>query len=95
MPIVNPFNARVYWPFQGSASFVDPFRFLCFMLVFVIPYFLYPVALCRLLGGAGILAFLCVVFSCVLVAFPCGVPGRVWCLVVSVPDFCLHFNLAN
>ena len=36
----------------------------------------------RLLGWAGIL---CVVFSCVFVAFSCGVLGSVWCLVVSIP----------
>ena len=32
--------------------------------------------------GAGLLALLCVVFSCVFVAFLCCVLGRVWCLVV-------------
>ena len=27
--------------------------------------------------------------SCVYVTFSCGVMGRVWCLVVSIPDLCL------
>ena len=40
----------------------------------------------RRLGGAGLLDLLCVVFSSVLVAFLCGVPGWVWCLVISIPD---------
>ena len=40
----------------------------------------------RRLGGAGLLDLLCVVFSSVLVAFHCGVPGWVWCLVISIPD---------
>ena len=31
MLIVNSLHARVYWPFQGGASFVDPFCYLCFM----------------------------------------------------------------
>ena len=39
----------------------------------------------QLLGWAGLL---CVVFSCVFVTFLCGVPGPVWCLVVSIPDLC-------
>ena len=30
---------------------------------------------------------------CVFVAFPCGVSGRVWCLVVSIPDTCICFLL--
>ena len=35
---------------------------------------------------AGLLALLCVVFSCVLVTFPCCVLGQVWYLIVSIPD---------
>ena len=42
-----------------------------------------------------VLALLCVVFSCVFVTVPYGVPGHVWYLIVSVPDVCLplYFNL--
>ena len=35
---------------------------------------------------AALLALLCVVFSCAFVTFPYGVPGQVWCLIVSIPD---------
>ena len=42
---------------------------------------------------ADLLALLCVMFTCVFVAFPYGVPGRVWYLIVCIPDLCLLFNL--
>ena len=32
MSIVNPFHARVYWPFEGDATFADPF-FVIYVLV--------------------------------------------------------------
>ena len=35
---------------------------------------------------AGLLATLCVMFSCIFVFFPCGVLGRVWYLIVSISD---------
>ena len=38
---------------------------------------------------AGLLAHLCVMFSCVFVTFPCGIPSQVWYLVVSIPNLCL------
>ena len=38
---------------------------------------------------AGLLALLCVMFSCVFVTFPCGVLGQVWYLIVSISDLCL------
>ena len=38
---------------------------------------------------AGLLALLCVMFSCVFVTFPCGVSGVGWYLIVSIPDLCL------
>ena len=38
---------------------------------------------------AGLLALLCVMFSCVFVTFPYGVQGQVWYLVVKIPDRCL------
>ena len=25
-------------------------------------------------------------FNCVFVTFPCGIPGQVWYLIVSIPD---------
>ena len=30
----------------------------------------------------------CVIFSYVLVTFPYGVPGKVWYLIVSIPNLC-------
>ena len=41
------------------------------------------------LERAGILALLCVVFSRVIVTFPCGALGQVWYLFVSIPDLCI------
>ena len=38
---------------------------------------------------ANLLALLCVVVSCVVVTFRCGLLGQVWYLIVSIPDFCL------
>ena len=37
---------------------------------------------------AGLFALLYVMFYCVLVTFPCGVLGQVWCFIVSIPDIC-------
>ena len=39
--------------------------------------------------GAGLLALLFAMFSCVIVTFPCVVLGQVWYLIVSIPDFYL------
>ena len=41
---------------------------------------------------ADLLAHLFVMFYCVLVAFPYGVPGQVWNLIVTIPDLCLTFT---
>ena len=41
---------------------------------------------------AGLLALLYVMFSCVIVTFPCVVHDQVWYLIVSIPDFCLLLN---
>ena len=38
---------------------------------------------------ANLLAIMYVMFYCVFVTFPCGVPGQVWYLIVSIPDICL------
>ena len=43
---------------------------------------------------ADLLAFLCVVFSCVFVSFPNGVSGQVWYLTVSIPDLCLPLSIS-
>ena len=41
---------------------------------------------------AGLLALLCVVFSCVFVTFLYGVLGQVWYLIVLIPELCLPLN---
>ena len=48
------------------------------------------------------LALLCVMFSCVVVTFPCDVLGQVWYLIVSISDLCLlsyfvvkHWNITQ
>ena len=41
---------------------------------------------------AGLLALLYVMFSCVMVTFPCVVLGQIWYLIVSIPDFCFLLN---
>ena len=38
---------------------------------------------------ADLLTLLCVMFPCVFVTFPYGVPGQVWYLIVTIPDLCL------
>ena len=46
--------------------------------------------------GAGLLALLCVMFSCAFVTFPYGVLGQVWFLFELIPDLrllsLLHVN---
>ena len=38
------------------------------------------------LERADLLAFLCVMFSCVFLVFPYGVLGQVWYWIVTIPD---------
>ena len=37
-------------------------------------------------GRADLFALLCVMFPCVFVTFPCVVSGKVWYLIVLIPD---------
>ena len=37
-------------------------------------------------GLASWLSF--VMFNCVIVTFPFGILGQVWCLILSIPDLC-------
>ena len=39
------------------------------------------------------LALLYVMFFLCFVTFPCGVLGKVWCLIVSIPDFVFLLTL--
>ena len=36
-----------------------------------------------------LLALLFVMFHCVFVTYPCGVPGQVWCLFISISGLCI------
>ena len=43
-------------------------------------------------AGKGLTSWLSfVVLNCVFVTFPCGILGRVWYLIVSIPDLCPLF----
>ena len=47
-------------------------------------------------AGKGLASWLSfVMFSCVFVLFPYGIIGRVWCLIVLIPDLCCfsYFSL--
>ena len=33
--------------------------------------------------------YVCAMFSCVFVTFPCGVLVKAWYLILSIPDLCL------
>ena len=44
---------------------------------------------------ADLLALVCDVF-CVFVAYPCGILGQVWYLIVSIPDLChLSYSIST
>ena len=84
--MLKPTSNCFYWPFQGCASFVDSFCYLCLNICLC-----YAVlsATCSLMitccERADLLALLCVLFSCV--TFPNGGPGQMWYLSVAIPDF--------
>ena len=85
-----------YWPFQGGASFGDPFCYLCLSLLY---WLVCSLQLCdHLLGRGGggwpLGSLVCDVFLC-FVTFPYGVPDQVWYLIISIPDLCLLPYLAE
>ena len=71
------------------------FCYLHFMFVFVMLSCLFLVALWSPAGKGLTSWLLCVMFSCVFVTFPYGVPGlspgQVWYLTVLIPDLCLLY----
>ena len=75
-------------PFQGGASFVNPF---CYVLRLSLFYFLVSsLQPCdHLLGRDDILTLLFVMCPCAFVTFLYDVSGQVWYLNVSIPDLCL------
>ena len=64
---------------------MDLFCYLCFVSVHCL-----FVATCW--ERAGLLALLYVLFSCVIVTFPCVVLGQAWYMIVSIPEFCILLN---
>ena len=66
------------------------FCHLCFKSVFVMMYCC--VITCQ--ERADLLTRMCEMFSCVFFTFQYAVMGRVWYLIVSIPDLCLlYFGL--
>ena len=65
---------------------MDLFCYLCFVS------FMLSCQSIAALRPPGLLALLYVIFSCVILTFPCVVLGQVWNLIVSIPDFCLLLN---
>ena len=57
--------------------------------------FMFHVCLCIavLCVPCSLVAFLCVMFSCVFVTFSYGVPDQVRCLMPSIPDFAFFSTL--
>ena len=86
----RPSSGVFCWPFQGGASFVDLLCFCsgvcCVLCASVCVCF---VVACWGGGGGGGWPLgsrlWCLLWVC---CFPIGVLGRVWCLVVSIPDLC-------
>ena len=61
---------------------MDHFRYLCSMFVLSLPC----TEPCDNLLEKKLVSL---VFYCVFVTFQYGVLSQVWCLIVSIPDFCL------
>ena len=78
MPIVNHLHGKVYWPFQDSASFVDPFCYLCFMFGFVMPSCMFLAALWSP-AGRGLTSWLSCVWSFIVFLLLSHVVSRVGC----------------
>ena len=63
---------------------------ICVISVFCLSWF----GVCSLLplwspAGKGLTSWLSfVMLNCVIVTFPCGNLGQVWCLIVLIPDLC-------
>ena len=88
---VNMFKPFIqfYCTFQGDASFVDPFYYLCFCLPLYIVMSVLSCVVVNCREKADLFTLLCVKFSCVLVTFPYVVSGQIWYLIVSIPELCL------
>ena len=73
-------------PVMSGTSFVDHLCYLC--LVFVMLSRLFIAALLSP-AGKGLTSWILFVMSnCDFVTFPFGILGRVWYLIVLIPDLC-------
>ena len=80
-PKVNIFTDRTKAVYT---SFVDH---LCYLfLVFVMLLRLFIAALWSPAGKELTCSLWFVMFNCVSVTFPCGIPGQLWYLIVWIPD---------
>ena len=79
-----------YLPFQGSASFVDPFCYdsdLSLLYCSVCPLQPCDHLLWIMVWPLGVLVR---DVSLCFVTFPYGFAGQVWYMIVSIPDISLH-----
>ena len=68
---------------------MDHFCYLCFLLCHAfLSVHCSIVVTCW--DRADLLTLFYVMFYCVFVTFPCVYLGQVWCVIVSIPDRCLH-----
>ena len=65
---------------------MDHFCYLCFVFVLFSCLFITAMHVATCWERAPPLN---VMFCCVFVTFPCGVLGKAWCLIVSIPDLSL------
>ena len=74
---------------------MDHLCYLC--LVFVMLSHLFIAALWSPAGKGLTSWLLFVMFYCIFVTFPCGILGKVWYLIVSIPDLCRlsYFYIKN
>ena len=70
---------------------MDHLCYLCLVFVMISRLF---IAALKSSAGKGLTSWLLfVMFNCVFVTFPCGIPGQVRYLIVSIPDLCRLFLL--
>ena len=83
----KPSSKIFYWPFQGCTSFVDLYVFVLSCVGYVFVHACLYVLWGHLLGKGWPLGsrLWCLLWVC---HFPIGIQGRVWYLIVSIPDLC-------
>ena len=96
MFISNSLHAGLYWPFQGGASFEDPICYICCMLVFIMPSYLFLATLWSpadmgwpLVCGVFLLLVFLLLLSHVVSQVQCGD----W--LYQFPIFAFFFTLNN